>query len=411
MNDLPAIAGGKPVKTTPYRKEPRYDESERRQVVEALDQGTLFYAHGKKVMELERAFAAKCGAAHAIATSSGTAAIHAALMAAGISPGDEVIVPPITDIGSVLPILWQGATPVFADLDPVTYNLDGKSVAPRITERTKAILAVHLAGTACEMSALRELAGARGVVLIEDCAQAHGCTYDGRAVGTFGRMGCYSFNEFKHISCGDGGIVITDDAALAARLRLCTDKGYSRAAGTTHRGTTFLANNYRMTELQGAVALAQLGRLDSIVQRRRSWCGRLSSALKDAPGLALTRVPVRCEPSWWFFMFRVEAERLGADADQFADALKAEGVPARAHYIGRCVYAYPLFLEHSAYARGTPHAFADHDYTDPRERCPVAEEILRTCVILPINESYSDDDLIDTVRAFARVIKWFARRR
>jgi dTDP-4-amino-4,6-dideoxygalactose transaminase len=304
---------------------------------------------------------------------------------------------------------------VFADLDPHTYNLDPRDVAARVTPRTRAVIAVHLAGNACNLAALRELAASKGIALIEDCAQAHGCRYDGRAVGTFGVAGCYSLNEFKHISCGDGGIVVTDDAALAAKLRLCTDKGYSRVAGgPPHRGTTFLANNYRMTELQGAVALAQLEKLDDIVRRRRSWCDRLAAGLRDLPGLELPVVTPRCEPSWWFFMFRVTPV-LGASAEQLAEALRAEGVPARAHYIGRCVYDYPLFAEHAASARGTgggdSHAFAAHNYADARRRCAVAEEILKTCVVLPINEGYSDQDLHETVRAFARVCAWFAGSR
>ena len=155
-----------------YRKEKRYGSAELKQLREVLDQGTLFYAQGKKVSELEAAFAKRYGTKHAIAVSSGTASIHCAMMALGISPGDEVIVPPITDMGSILPVLWQGAVPVFADLDPHTYNLSPDSVANLITDRTHAVLAVHLAGNACDLAALGAICAAQTFYLIEDCASA-----------------------------------------------------------------------------------------------------------------------------------------------------------------------------------------------------------------------------------------------
>jgi perosamine synthetase len=406
--DVPAIAGGKPAKTAPFGKERRYGDEELAELREALDQGSLFYAHGKKTAQLERAFAERVGARHAVACSSGTAAIHAALMAVGISPGDEVITSPITDAGSVLPILWQGGVPVFADLDPRTYNLDPASVATCVTPRTRAILAVHLAGNACDVRALRAIGDRHKLVLIEDCAQAHGCTYEGKPVGTIGEVGCYSLNEFKHIACGDGGVVVTDDAALAKRLRLATDKAYDRTPGALRREATFLAANYRITELQSAVAIAQLRKLDSIIARRRSWCGQLSERLADVAGVQLPAATNGCVPSWWFYLMRVIPAELGTSADEFAAALKAEGLPVGAHYIGRPVYAYPVLTDHSAFARGT-HPSAAHDYR--ATRCPTAEAILDTCVMLSVNEAYTDRDLDETAHAITRVAAWFRSRR
>lgn len=401
--DLPAAAGGKPAKTKPFRKQPRYGEEELEQLKQVIAQGTLFYAHGKKVFELEKAFAAKHGAPHAVACTSGTAAIHTALMAVGVSPGDEVITAPITDAGTILPILWQGAIPVFADLDGATYNLDPAGVKQRITPKTRAIVAVHLAGNACDLYALREIADARKIFLIEDCAQAHGCTYHGNSIGTIGQIGCFSYNEFKHISCGDGGISITDDETLARKMRLSTDKGYNRAPGVAQRNTNFLANNYRMTELQGAVAIAQLNKLDSIVQRRRKWCAALTERLKGLQGIALPKVTEGCDPTWWFYMVRVVPSVLKATADQFVAAMKAEGVPLGAHYIGRPVYEYPLFREHTAFDHGE-HPFKARDYA--KERCTEAEAILDTCVMLSINESYDEQDLEETATAFHKVANY-----
>jgi perosamine synthetase len=405
--ELPAVAGGVPAKTTPFGREERYGEAELRELAEALAQGTLFYASGKKVRALEAAFAERNGVRYAIACSSGTAAVHAALIAAGISPGDEVIVAPITDMGSVVPILFQGAIPVFADLDPRTTTLSPAAVEAAVTPRTRAVLAVHLTGNACDLNALAALCERRGLMLIEDCAQAFGCLYGGRPIGTRGAMGCFSFNEFKHISCGDGGIVVTDDDALADRLRLATDKAYDRRPGATVRNPAFLAANYRMTELQGAVALAQLGKLDSIVTRRRTWCAALSERLRGLPGLLVPEPTPNCDPSWWFYMLQVDPEILGADADAVAAALRAEGMPVGAHYIGVCLYEYPVFTDHSAFARGG-HAYEGRDYR--HGLCPNAERILDRCLLLSINEAYTSTDLEETVRAFRRVHAYFCAR-
>ncbi|MDW8105016.1 MAG: DegT/DnrJ/EryC1/StrS family aminotransferase [Armatimonadota bacterium] len=407
-SDLPAIAGGEPAKRTPFGRAPRYGEEELQQLREALEQGSLFYAHGNKVKALEKRFAEMNGVPYAVACSSGTAAIHAALIAVGISPGDEVITSPITDMGSLIPILYQGAVPVFAELHPRSYTLQPESVEARITDRTRAVLAVHLWGNACDLDALRHLCAEHHLWLIEDCAQAFGCTYRGEPIGTLGDVGCFSLNEFKHISCGDGGIVVTRDEQLARRLRLATDKCYNREPGAVQRNPVFLANNYRMTELQGAVALAQLEKLESIVARRRRWCQQLSERLQGVEGLLLPQPTEGCEPSWWFYMMRVVPEVLGANADEFAEALRAEGLPVSAHYIGQCVYEYPLFTQHSAFERGA-HAYTSYRYG--KGLCPIAEEILDTCVMLPVNEAYTDTDLEETVYAIRRVAQWFHDRR
>ncbi len=407
--DLPAIAGGKPAKTTPFTKAKRYGDEEMNQLKEALEQGTLFYAQGKKVKALEAAFAKAVGTKFAVACSSGTAAIHAAMIAAGISPGDEVIVAPITDMGSIVPILFQGAVPVFADLDPHTYNLDPASCAKAISPKTRAILAVHLAGNSCDMKALMALCEKHKLTMIEDCAQSHGTTYDGKHVGAIGHIGCFSYNEFKHISCGDGGVITTDDEKLAAKIRLATDKGVGRSGAAKERQPTFLANNYRMTELQGAVALAQLAKLPSIVERRQKWCASLTQQLEGLPGLMLPKVTDGCSPTWWFYMIRIDEKALGISTDDFAKAMAAEGVPLGAHYIGQCIYEFPLFADHSAFDHGQeefPHPYSRRTYQ--KGQCAVAEEILRTCVMLTCNEGFTEEDLSDTVEAFTRVTKYYA---
>lgn len=405
---LPAIAGGVASKKSPYTREQRYGADELAELQEALDQQSLFFAHGSKVRSLETEYAAYTRLDFGVATSSGTATIHAALIAAGISPGDEVIVPPITDMGSIVPVLYQGAIPVFADLDPETANLDPAAVEANLTDKTRAIMAVHLAGNACEMKALTSIAKARGISIIEDCAQAHGCTYDGKLVGSFGVAGCFSFNEFKHISCGDGGIVVTSDATFAKRCRLAIDKCYTRDAGVARRVPTFLGNNYRMTELQAAVARAQLRKLDGIVSRRRSWCSALSQRLKGIAGLHLPKITEGCDPSWWFYLMRVDRSKMVASVDDIAKALRAEGVPVNAHYIAEPIYQYPLFENHSAFEHAE-HPFKAREYG--RGLCPNAEAILNSCMTLSVNEAYSQQDLTETVTAFQKVFNWYSTQR
>ncbi|HLJ58073.1 MAG TPA: DegT/DnrJ/EryC1/StrS family aminotransferase [Chthonomonadaceae bacterium] len=406
--ERPAIAGGEKAKRTPYGSEKRYGEAELNELREALEQGTLFYAYGKKTYQLETEFAAWTGSKYAVACNSGTSAIHAACIAIGLSPGDEVITSPITDMGTLVPILYQGAIPVFADLTPHGYTLDPASVASRITPRTRAIIAVHLHGNACDLAALRALCGRHALALIEDCAQSLGATYQKpntdspRSVGTFGDLGCFSLNEFKHISCGDGGMVVTDEPELARRARLGTDKCYDRMPGIGVRRPEFLANNYRMTELQAAVALAQLRKLDDIVARRRAWCAGLSARLEGTPGIALPEPTPACSPSWWAYMLRVTPE-LGADADAMAAALKAEGTRFAAHYIGVPVYSYPIFRAHRAFERGS-HPYEAHDYA--ASSCPVAEAILETGLMHSVNEAFTETDADEVALAVRRAAAW-----
>ena len=402
--DKAAIAGGKPAKTKPYSKIPRYGDEELAELKEAIAQQTLFYAQGKKVKTLEKEFAAKHAQKFGVGCSSGTTAIHSACIAAGVSPGDEVIVPPITDMGTILPVMWQGAVPVFCDLDPHTYNMTAATIEAKLTDRTRAIIAVHLAGNPCDLAAIQKLADSRKIVLIEDCAQAHGTKYNDKPVGSFGHIGCYSFNEYKHISCGDGGMITTSDAELAAKLRLATDKAYDRSPGVAIRDPKFMANNYRMTELQGAVALAQLRKVDSIVQRRNSWGTRLTDRIKDLAGITLPAVTPGGWHTYWFYALRVDKEKLRATADEFAAAMAKEGCPTSAHYIARPIYKYPLFVNHSAFERGD-HPYKRVDYR--AVKCETAEAILDTVVLLQVNEAYSDQDLDETATAFEKVVAHF----
>ncbi|MDD2485967.1 MAG: DegT/DnrJ/EryC1/StrS family aminotransferase [bacterium] len=404
VQDIPAIAGGNPTKTVPYGTRTRYGKEELKQLKEVIDKGTLFYVYGNKVKDLERRIAGLTGTEYAVAASSGTSSIHAAMIALGISPGDEIITAPITDMGSLIPILYQGAVPVFADICPHSYTLSPQSVEERITDRTRAVLAIHLWGNACDLAALKAICLRHNLFLIEDCAQAWGCTYKGRSVGAIGNIGCFSMNESKHISCGEGGVTVAGDKDIARRLRLATDKCYDRESGAAFRDPSFLANNYRMSELQAAIALAQLDKLAGIVERRRWWGTELSSRLHDLEGITLPQPTSGCDPTWWFYMLRVKPEKLGCNADEYAAALKAEGLGATAHYIGRCVYEYLVFTRHSAFER-SGHPYEKYDYHTGL--CPIAEKVLETGVVLPVSEAFTDIDLEETAEAICRVTRWF----
>ena len=402
-----AIHGGKPAKTTPYTKGKRFGKEELNYLEEALNQNTLFYWSGNMTKRMCQKFGEMYGTEYCVATSSGTAAIHVALAACGVGPGDEVITSPITDMGSVIGILYQNAVPVFADVDPNTYNMTPESIAAKITDRTKAILVVHLAGAPAEMDKIMELANQRGIFVIEDCAQSYCCSYKGQLAGTFGHFGCFSLNDFKHISAGDGGIVITNDKALYEKAHLFTDKCYDRLG--TGKNTTCLAPNYRMSELVGAVGLAQLEKLESICARRHAYGDKLNAAIREIPGLMHHKVLDGAHSSWWTLFLRVDEQAMGCDNKTFAEALRAEGVACSGGYIPACVYQYDLFKNRTAYP-GSNYPFdGTHgkavEYKDGD--CPNAEKVLATCIRLNVNEFFTEQDCDETITALRKVSNYF----
>ncbi|HOX07122.1 MAG TPA: DegT/DnrJ/EryC1/StrS family aminotransferase [Planctomycetota bacterium] len=409
LTDELAIHGGPKAKTTPYGTGSKYGPEEEREVIAALRQGTLFYAFGQKTKALCSRFSELYGLAHATATSSGTAAIHVALGCAGVGPGDEVIVTPITDMGSVIGILYQGAVPVFADMEPYTFAPDPESIAARITDRTRAIVVVHLAGNPAKMDRIMAIARERGVAVIEDCAQAWLTEYQGRKAGTFGAMGCFSLNEFKHISAGDGGLVGTNNPELARLAALWADKCYDRTSKV--RDPWFLAPNYRMNELTAAVSLAQLEKAAAIVERRSVLGRKLTAGITGLPGVVPLEEQRGGRCSFWFYMFRIDPAAVGVGRDEFVAALKAEGVACEAGYIQDVVYKYRLFREKSAF----PHS--RWPFEDPRTGkvveypdglCPTAEEIIRTCVWMPLNQWFTDRDVEEAAAGIAKVARHFA---
>lgn len=280
---------------------------------------------GARVRELEARFAELCGTPHAVATNTGTAALHVALLGLDIGPGDEVITTPLSCIASANPILFQGARPVFADVDPETYNVDVHQIAKRITPRTRAILPVHLFGYPVDMDAVLELAASAGLVVVEDASQATGAAYKGRRVGGFGTVGCFSLYANKIVTSGEGGMLVTRDGALADRLRAIRNFGQRPGQHFRH---AFLGGNYKMTDVCAAIGCAQMRKIDDYIARRRHQVAELNAALAGLEAL-IERRPVDPEantaaPFAYHILFRTEDLRRRAE-----DALHAAGVETR----------------------------------------------------------------------------------
>lgn len=405
-----ALHGGQPVKTTPFGTGARFGEEEVQQLREALEQNTLFYHFGTKVNQFLHDFNALYGVPYSVAASSGTAALHVAVGTAGITAGDEVITSPITDIGTLIGILYQNAVPVFADLDPHTYNMTADTIRARLTPKTKAIIVVHLAGNPCDMDPIMELARAHGLRVIEDCAQSYMTRYKGRLAGTIGDYGCFSTNDFKHISTGDGGLVTINSGREQdyETAHAFADKNYRRLGTAVERDLHHIAPNYRMTELQGAVGIAQLKKLPWICGQRKRMGDRITQGIADMPGLVPHRVTAESECTYWFYMMRLDLARLACSRDEFSQALAAEGIPNRAGYIPNVCYMQPLFQKREAYPN-SHYPFDQSDAAYCRGLCPTAEEILRTAVLLPLNEFYRDDDIGDIIAGVRKVAAHYAR--
>lgn len=402
-----ALHGGPKAKRTPFPPRKRHGELEKRYLAEVIDSDMLFYFLGTKVFEFQKRFAAMYGRKHCIACSSGTAAVHIALGALQLPPGSEVIVPAITDMGSLTGLLYQGLVPVFADVDVMTLNMSPASARERITERTRAILVVHHSGLAADMDAFLKLGREFKLPVVEDCAQAYGTTYKGRRAGSMGVISAFSLNHFKHITCGSGGMVITDDDQLRYVASLFLDKCFQREEKI--RNPFFLAPNYQMTELQGGLALAQLERVEEITTRRNQLGTRLNELLKTILGVTPQALPPGCWHSYFLYVFKLDFDRLSCTAREFSTALAAEGIPNEAHQItgGRPVYMFDLFQKRSAFP-GSTHPFGSHEYR--AGDCPVAEDAFNRWITMNIFEHYSDRDIEEIAFGIGKVARHFAAR-
>ena len=404
---LALYGGPKAITEAPVRA-PRWGDMERRNLDEMVRQDSLFYWKNHQTEKLLGAFRKHYPFDHVMPCSSCSAALHIAVAAIGLQPGDEVITSAVTDMGTVIGVLFQQGVPVFADLDPRTFNLCPNSVAQKVTPRTKAIIAVHFAGNPCDMAALQSIARAHDLILIEDCAQAWGALYRGQPVGTLGDVACYSFDDFKHLSCGDGGLVCSNNPTFGERLQPFGDKGYDRVAGG--RNPAILAANYRMSEPQAAVAAAQLETLSAMAQGRAAMGRLLDEALADTPALLTPKYDPRDRHSYWFYTPKLQLEALRCDRDTFVRALQAEGVLANDGSFASPTYKWEVFQNHAFFGGHWP--LRDHGLTTMDYRTvygPVAESVIHQWFRLILFEGMEDAYLRGVAHAIRKVAAFFAR--
>ncbi len=336
-----AIRGGTPVRTTPFPSWPVWDDAERRGLSEVLESGNWggFPFPNTKGAEFAARFAAVHGAKYGIAAANGTVAIELAVQAAGIGAGDEVIVPAYTWDSTAGAVLFSGGVPVFADVDPERYCLDPAQLDAALSQRTRAILPVHLGMNMADMDAIGAFAAKHSLAVIEDCAHAHGASWNGRGAGSLGDAGAFSFQSSKLMSAGEGGIVLTNSAALHERASVLINCGRSAVGGNFRA----IGHNYRMTEFQAAVLLAQLDRLDAQTERREKNALHFESCLAGVEGIrVVARDPRQTRRAIYHFVLRYDAAHFGVPRDAFVAALAAEGVPAEGVFY-EAVYRSPLF--------------------------------------------------------------------
>jgi len=338
---------------------PLLGDEEKQAVLEVIDSRQL--AQGPKVEAFEKTFAAFCGVKHAVATSSGTTALQTAVLAYGIGPEDEVITTPFTFIASANAVLFAGAKPVFADIDERTYNINPHLIEAAITPRTRAILPVHIFGNPCNMEAIMDIAARHGLVVIEDACQAHGATVGGRKVGSFG-TGCFSFYPTKNITTSEGGILTTNDDELADRARLIRNHGQRQRY--YHE---IIGYNFRMTEIQAAIGLVQLGKLESFTAARRANAEYLTQKLKG--------VITPCETNGSRHVYHQYSIRVPDGRDHLAEHLRERGIATGIYY--------PLPVHKQI-------AYQQLGYTD---RLPVAEKVSREVLSLPVHPALTQEDL------------------
>lgn len=398
--DRPAIAGGAPVRERdlPYGYH-SLGESEEREVVDTLRHGWL--TAGPRTAAFERAFAAHVGAELGVAVSSASAALHVALLAAGVGQGDEVITTPLTFVATANAICHVGARPVFADIDPETLNLDPGQAARRITRRTKAILPVHYGGQPCDMDALCRLARrGRRLWVVEDASHALGASIDGRAIGTIGDASCFSFHPVKNMTTAEGGMVTTAHRRLAARMRALRFHGLADAYVRTHRARfryprmETLGFKYVMTDLQAAIGLEQLKRVAAFNERRAAIAAQYSRAFAGMPEIRCPSVRPGTTSAWHLYPIRVQTRRLRCSRDGFLNALWQERIRASVHYLP--VHRHPYYAKRFGFKPG---AF------------PEAERAYRELISLPLFPAMGADDIQDVVGALRKLVGYFQRSR
>ncbi len=375
----------------PYGRQ-SIDDDDVAAVVEALRSDYL--TTGPRVGRFEAALARVAGTRHAVALSSGTAALHAAMFALGIGPGDEVIVPAMTFVATANSVVYQGATPVFADVDADTLLLDPAGLESRITSRTRAIVAVDYAGQPCDYACLEEIAAARSLAIVADACHALGASYRGRPVGSLATMSTFSFHPVKHVTTGEGGAVTTDDAERAERMRqfrnhgITADHHQRSAQGSWSYEMVDLGYNYRITDLQCALGLSQLARLPEWIARRQAIAARYHEAFGELAEVTPLAVRGQRAHAYHLYVIGLELERLRADRAEVFASLRAEGIGVNVHYLP--VHLHPYYVRRLGTGPGL---------------CPVAETAYERILTLPLFPTMSDADVDRVIGAVEKVME------
>lgn len=372
-------------------------DEEQNEVLKVMKSQMLTLLHGEFVKKFEEDFARYIGVKHAIAVNTGTAALHIAIAALDIGPGDEVIVPPFTFIASASSILHNNAIPIFADIDDKSYTLDPDSVREKITDKTKAIIPVHLAGIGADTSALIDIAEEHELSVIEDAAQSIGTECYNKKVGALGHLGCFSFYPSKNITTGEGGMITTDDDMLAEQCRLLRHHGepewyvYNR-----------LGYNYRMTEIQGAIGRVQLKKIDDFIKLRNSNAQYLSEATLDIPGIKPPFIPEYCKPAFNYWIGRIDPDILGLTKPEFLKAFPRSKV-----LYPKPLYETKLFQEKIAYSKGCPWScpFYGKEIDYKKIHLPRVEKITKEIFALDIHPNVSKDILDENIGIMKNLAK------
>lgn len=393
-----AIFGGTPVSSTPISYGKQYiDDGDIAAVVETLKSDCL--TCGPKITELEEKLCKITGAKYAVAVSNGTAALHLAAMAAGFGEGDEVIVSPITFAASANCILYCGAKPVFADLNPETYNIDPACVEKLITPKTKGIVAVDFTGQAVEHDALSEICRKHNLVLIEDAAHAIGTKYNGKPVGSIADMTCFSFHPVKTVTSGEGGAITTNDEAIYRKLLRIRAHGITRnreemvhpTDAAWYNEQVELGFNYRMTDIQAALLVSQLDKLQAFSDRRKAIVAKYDAAFGKMPEIFVQKEIPESDTTRHLYVLRLKLEKLNCDRRQFFDALRGENIYTQVHYLPVYWHSY---YEKLGYEKGL---------------CPNAESYYMESMSLPLYYSLTDEEVERVIAAVKKIVDYYRK--
>ena len=399
MSQELAINGGKPVREAllPYGHQ-WIDEEDIKAVIEVLHSDWI--TQGSKVAEFEKEFANYVSARYAVAVNSGTAALHTACFAAKIEKGDEAITAPITFVASANCVLYQGGTPVFADIEADTLNIDPKEIKKKITKKTKALIPVDFTGRPVDLEKILQIAKNNNLIIIEDASHALGATYKGSKIGSISDMTIFSFHPVKHITTGEGGMITTNNKEYYERLKLFRTHGITKDKdkllnydGPWYYEMQELGYNYRLTDFQCALGLSQLKKIDRIIQRRREIVKKYNFEFKDIPEIKIPQInPSDSNPAWHIYMVQLNLGKLKVGRREIFEALRAENIGVNVHYIP--VHLQPYYQNKYGYQPG--------DF-------PVAENYYSRAITLPVFPKMTDKDVDDVIKAVKKVINYYKK--